>query len=164
MIKIEKDGKKIQIDILDYEFPNREDTGGIPTDEQLEEMGGRDYDANWLNVGFECYDEKYEWKTVDPCLLSWELEDIMTWFVNLAEGREENNDTPQMFFTEPCVGIYQKKLDDDHYKFRFALAYEVAPPEEYRNGEYYMDFVLSRAEIAEIADTIAMAAAAFPER
>ncbi len=164
MIKIEKDGKKIQIDILDYEFPNREDTGGIPTEEQLEAMGGRDYDANWLNVGFECYDEKYEWKTVDPCLLSWELEDIMTWFVNMAEGREENNNSPQMFFTEPCVGIYQRKLDDDHFKFRFALAYEVAPPEEYRNGEYYMDFVLSREELAAIADSIAAAAAAFPVR
>ena len=164
MIKIEKDGKKIQIDIVNYEFPNREDTGGIPTEEQLEAMGGRDEDANWLDVSFDCYDEKYKWSAIDPCLLSWELEDIMTWFVNLAEGREEENTAPQMFFTEPCVGIFQKKLDDDNYRIRFALTYEVAPPEEYKNGEYIMEFVVSRAELAQIADSVAMAAAAFPER
>lgn len=164
MIKIEKDGKKIQIDIVNYEFPNREDTGGIPTEEQLEAMGGRDEDANWLDVSFDCYDEKYKWNAIDPCLLSWELEDIMTWFVNLAEGREEENTAPHMFFTEPCLGIFQKKLDDDNYRIRFALTYELAPPEEYKNGEYIMEFVLSRAELAEIADSVAMSAAAFPER
>ena len=164
MINIEKDGKKIKIDVLDYEFPNREDTGGIPTEEQLEEMGGHDYDANWLNIGFECYDEKYEWKAMDPCLLSWELEDLMAWFVNLAEGRDEEGTAKQMFFTEPCVGIFQKKIDENNFKLRFALAYETAPPEEYKNGEYFMDFVVSRQELATIADNIAMAAAAFPER
>lgn len=164
MIKVEKDGKKFQIDVLDYEFPNREDTGGIPTEQQLEEMGGRDYDANWLNIGFECYDKKYEWKAVDPCLLSWELEDLMDWFVNLAEDRDVENAAPQMAFTEPCFGILQKRLDENNFKLRFVLAYETAPPEEYHNGEYFMDFVLSRQELADIANNIAMAAAAFPER
>ena len=159
------DGHKLKIEILDYEFPNREDTGGIPTPEQLEELeDGRDYDANWLMLRFTGFNGEQAWEATDPCLLTWEVESILDWFVRMAEGIEPENISPTMFFLEPCFTLYQHHNDDDTYRIRFALSFELAPPDEQRGAEYYMDFTLTRDEIAQMTNGIAEALSRFPAR
>ena len=166
MISLQNEnGQKLKIEILDYEFPNIEDLGGPMTQDQMDELEiDKDYDANWLDVQFTCENATTQWDAVDPCLLTWELEDLMTWFFNMAEAVDPENITTNLFFIEPCFTLYQKRLDDDHYRVRFALSFEVAPPNEAKGAEYYMDFNLSRKEIGSLANNIALALAEFPPR
>ncbi len=160
-----KEGHTLKIEVLDYEFPNREDTGGIPTEADLEKLeDGRDYDANWLNLQFTGDNGQEQWQAVDPCLLTWELQVVLDWFVSMAEGVDEENISPSLFFLEPCFTLYQRKINDDTYRVRFALSFELAPPSEPQGAEYYMDFELSREELAEIANGIAADLAKHPAR
>ena len=50
------------------------------------------------------------------------------------------------------------------YRIRFALSFELAPPDEQRGAEYYMDFTLTRDEIAQMTNGIAEALSRFPAR
>jgi hypothetical protein len=166
MINLENEnGQKLKLEILDYEFPNIEDLGGPMTQAQMEELEiDRDYDANWLNVQITAENQTTKWDVVDPCMLTWELENLLTWFVNMAEDIETENLATSLFFIEPCITLYQMRLDDDNYRIRFALSFELAPPNEARGAEYYMDFNLSRKEIAVLADNIAVALSKYPPR
>jgi hypothetical protein len=164
MIHVEKDGKKVRIDVLDYEFPNRDDIGGVPSPQQLERMGGKDEDANWLNLQFDCSDSKYAWKVQDPSMSTYDMKDLLDWFVVLSEGNADSMIAPYITFTDATVTIFQQPAGADMRLIRFIFAYDVLPEDEMAHGEYIIDFVLNRGEIAQIATDIAEAMAKFPIR
>ena len=164
MIHVEKDGKKVRIDVIDYEYPDRDDIGGIPTPQQLEKMGGRDEDANWLNLQFDCADDRYAWKVQDPSMSAYDMKDMLDWFVVLSEGSRDGLTSPYFSFSDNTVTIFQQAMGSDLRLLRFIFAFDVVPPEEYQKGEYIVDFVLNRGEIAQIATDIAEAMAKFPVR
>ena len=160
-----ENGQKLELEVLGYEFPDMADLGGPMTQEQMQELEiDKDYDANWLNVELHGENAEIKWEAIDPCLLTWELEDIMTWFFHMAEDIETENLATSLLFMEPCISLYQMRVDEDHYRIRFALSFEMAPPNEHSGAEYYMDFHLSRKEIAVLADNIAMTLAKYPPR
>jgi len=160
-----ENGQKLKIEVLNYEFPNMEDLGGPMTKEQMEELDiDKDYDANWLDIKVTGENAATKWDVVDPCMLTWELEAMMTWFFNMAEDVEPENIATNLFFIESCITLYQMRLDDDHYRIRFALSFELAPPNEPTGAEYYMDFNLSRKEIGALANNIAAILAQYPPR
>ena len=87
---------------------------------QFPEARGDD-DANWLMIEGECSLNDRSWRFTDPCLETWEAEDLATWLEAVAAGRAV---PPDKVFTEPNLEFHLvggKML-------RIVFSLESAPP------------------------------------
>lgn len=164
MINLKKGDKSISIEVMDYEFPDLADLGGPVPQEVLDEYGvDYDYDSNWLCLKLSCENAGVIWEREDPFLLTWEMDTLLAWFRNLAESEDRDNISPMLFFIEPCFSLYQNE-ENGIIHLRFALSMELVPPAHPQGMEYYMDFDLTREEVADVTLGLASAMAKFPKR
>jgi hypothetical protein len=58
------DNQTVELRVTNYQFPD------ISFDQ---------YDSNWLNVYLKVESKLGNWQTIDPALLTWEVEEIIDW-------------------------------------------------------------------------------------
>lgn len=102
------DGASVELRAVGYEFPD-----AIPS-------GPDDWDANWLVVRGEVRTGTGEaWAFKDPCLATWEAQDLADWLEAAAAGRFPATVAPSEYsdgmltFLEPNVAFSIARLDED---------------------------------------------------
>lgn len=112
------DGTEFALRVDGYEFPT------------LPGVGPDDWDANWLVVSGELtLADGRRHSFSEPCLTTWEADDLRTWLASLADGRvPAEREGPALVFTEPCVAFAASRLEDDGVEVRAYLSLEAEPP------------------------------------
>jgi hypothetical protein len=98
--------------IVGYQFPDATDLD----------------DANWLMISGECSLEGRQWTFTDPCLETWDMEELASWLEALAAGR---NTKPFLAFTEPNLEFQVVKGNT----LRVIFSLETAPEKDFRAPE-----------------------------
>ena len=140
MLNLKNDNATLQISVCGYEF----------------EVTNDKYDDNWLNVKLFLTDylNDYNFNTIDPCLLTFELNDLKRWFEDIKEKGDFNK---EISFIEPCLSF---ELIDG--KLRIILNYNFNPKDS--NKPYYFDISLENLNISLIIRDILTVMNKFPER
>jgi len=105
---IGENGATFDLMIEGYQFPE------ITTD---------DWDSNWLMVCGQVKHPQGAWNFCDPCLTTFELEQLAEWFDGVAKG---NVDSDNGYFTEPNLHFEYVTMPISAIQVTFA--HESAPP------------------------------------
>jgi hypothetical protein len=70
-----ENNQTVEIKIHNYEFPDKLDG---------------EYDRNWLDIYLKVQNSDWEWETIDPSLLTWDVKALIEWFRIIA-----NNEKPK---------------------------------------------------------------------
>jgi hypothetical protein len=81
------------------------------------------WDANWLVVRGRVEHPRGNWTFRDPCLTTFELEQLAAWFEGVGAGEA---DPASGYFTEP--NLHFEYAATPHPAIHVKLAYESAPP------------------------------------
>ncbi|MEQ9385333.1 MAG: hypothetical protein RIF36_26005 [Imperialibacter sp.] len=99
----------------------------------------RDYDGNWLNIYLSVNSQQGNWQTIDPSLLTWEVEELAGWLLDLSDNREPKY--RHLEFIEPNISF--KLLNDfcDNLKqLRIHFKLESRPRSAAPDEEFFVDF------------------------
>ena len=140
-ITLAENDKRLELDILGYEFPDAE---------------GDYFDANWLNVGVVYDDGSLSFRQVDSCLLSFELEELTGTLDAILEGRETGTITD---FTEPYLTLSVTRTGE-RFDMQVRFVYDTGSPWKEVSVCQGMD----RRELAELNDGLKEMYARFPRR
>lgn len=122
------------------------------------------YDADWLNVKIRASHPKGNWSATQPCLLTWEVIELVEWFKSLA------NDGPlhsRKSFIEPELSF--EWLMQPNGLLRVYLDYELRPPWSPYHGpheepEFFLQCAISKKGLDLLSSSLAAEAARFPVR
>jgi hypothetical protein len=67
-----RDGQTLELRILGYQFPD---------------LGTSEYDSNWLVVTGKVTHSRGSWQFTNPCLLTFEAEQLATWMDRVAHAK-----------------------------------------------------------------------------
>jgi hypothetical protein len=88
-MRLGNESTQIELEVESYQFP---------------EFSDEKYDSNWLIIkGTVKYAEE-QWTFRDPCLLTWEAEEIVEWLEALSSGHDTAED---LTFIEPTISFRQ---------------------------------------------------------
>ncbi|KAA9298516.1 MULTISPECIES: hypothetical protein [Aerococcus] len=102
-----EEDKRLTVDILGYEFKDLSANDDI-------------FDRNWLKLEFSYSDSVKSFKQVDPCLLSFELGEIIESIHWLISGKETE---VLRTFTEPYLSLAITQIDSC-YVFQISFVYD----------------------------------------
>lgn len=74
--------------LVGYQFPELEDV---------------EYDSNWLNVKIALSHQRGKWSTIDPALLTYEVQWLIDWLKAVSARKYDNR---QVSFMEPCLSFH----------------------------------------------------------
>jgi hypothetical protein len=86
-------GRRLELTLVAYEFPEIEDDR---------------WDSNWLVVRISAADDTDSWTAEDPCLLTWEVDELADWLDAVAEPPATVAD---LEFTEPNLMFERIEAD-----------------------------------------------------
>ena len=138
---------RLILEVLGYQFPKNESDRS---------------DLNWLRIAGRVRANRRSWKFVDPCLTTFELEQLRRWFLDVQARRFP---VKTCSFTEPNLEFSYDELTGK-LEVRFRL--ESAPPElpvgedRFEGGAIRLDF--SSSDAAKVVAGIDHALQRFPER
>ena len=143
------DGSLFEMSVGSYQFPD---------------IQNEPYDSNWLLIRIHVVHPRGEWTTVDPCLLTDELEDLANWFGAIAEGKAAD---VEQNFTEPNL-MFRLRETPEGRSLRVYFELESRPswaesrvsPEE----DLFLDFPLGELDLARAAEELRGELALYPER
>ena len=142
------DNQFVELKITNYQYPTSLD---------------RDWDGNWLNIYLKVESKVGNWQTVDPSLTTWEIQEIIEWFNDLA-----NNSKPKwtdMEFTEPNLSLYLKNnFNDLKKRIRIKFDLECRPKSATEDKEYFVDFEVDNIELKRLADELTSELKRYPIR
>jgi hypothetical protein len=136
----------LELQILGYQFPDIHE----------------DWDANWLIISGSVTHPKGSWRFSNPCLTTFELEQLAEWLDGVAHGIPEPDSG---YFTEPCLEF--RFGSEPQPTIKVALAHEGSPP--WLTGDDRLEGITLRFPIPQ-NDPVQLARAAreflakFPER
>jgi hypothetical protein len=140
--------QSVEIKIINYQFPD---------------IAYNIYDSNWLNIYLNVKSNLGNWQTIDPSLLTKEVQDLIFWFENLA--RNEKPKWLDQEFTEPNLAFY---LLNSHKsaikKIKIVFSLESRPNPADDSKEYFVEFHASNSKLIEIANEFRYELAKYPER
>lgn len=133
---------ELKINVVGYQFPAIEN---------------EPYDADWLNIKIQVKHPKGNWKATDPCLLTFELKQLIEWFEKICEEKEVEE---HLYFIEPCL-----EFQTLTGKLRVFFSYDFAPPwiKDYAE-EFFIDFTVSQKELKRAAQELHKELEIFPIR
>lgn len=144
-----QEGDYLEFSIKNYEFPDLEP-------DQYEE-----YDANWLEIAIKAKDSEYQWEAACPCLLTWEAKSVLDFFRAFAEGRAYD----KLYFEGPELFFGAAGRDDGKCLITCGLWLDMHPYSfEDDVDPYYMNFLMTREELAEEVNSFALEISHFPRR
>ena len=124
--------------LVGYQFPALED------DED---------DSNWLNVKIAVSHQGGKWSTVDPALLTYEVQWLIDW---LRAVSARNYDNRHQVFTEPCLSFHLSPAEGQPDELIIGLSYEFRPPWASKdlNEEYEIVFSLTSVDLMGAAQSL----------
>lgn len=138
----------VEIRITNYQFPNTKD---------------REYDGNWLNIYLKVKSDTGNWQTVDPSLLTWEVQELIDWFEQLS--RNEKPRWKEQGFVEPNLSFYLLNSHNDfEKKFIIEFKLESRPLSAKDDEKYFMEFHTTNSRLTDIAKGFRDELAKYPER
>lgn len=148
------EGSFFELNLAGYQYP-------ADVESPLPEM-----DLNWLEVCIRARTpEGLEWQATDPCLLTWELEELARW---LEMHSYDDKAFPFMDFTEPCLSLdVQHQGRASHSAIlQVQLACELAPPDAAGKGsaDVVLRFAVSDDDLAAVALACRALCTRFPRR
>src|SRR6476469_4979347 len=103
------DGSEIELHLTCYQFP---------------EIMNEYWDANWLMISLRVQAPQGSWHTIDPALLTWEVQELAGWLEALASNQTA---IQPIEFTEPCLAFAVTDQSGDTVNLQVRLAYEFRP-------------------------------------
>jgi len=134
--------------LVGYQFPALEDV---------------EYDSNWLNVKIAVSHQGSKWSTVDPALLTYEVQWLIDW-LRAVSAREYDN--RHLVFIEPCLSFHLSPAEGDPDKLVIGLSHEFRPP--WASGdpgeEYEIVFSLKSIDPTGAAQSLENQLRQYPQR
>lgn len=138
----------VELRIMNYQFPG---------------TSNRDYDGNWLNIYLKVDSELGKWQTIDPSLLTWEVEELINWLHTLS-----NNIVPEnklLEFLEPNLSFELLSTPTDSVKqFKFIFQLESRPKSANEEDEYYVIFEANQEYLNQLANDLSSELKKYPMR
>ena len=142
------DKQTIEIKITNYQYPA---------------SLNRDWDGNWLNIYLKVESKVGNWQTVDPSLTTWEIQELIDWFNDLAKNTKPK--WTDMEFTEPNLSLYlQNDFNDINKLIRIKFDLESRPKSATEDKEYYVDFEANNSELKRLANDLTSELKKYPIR
>ncbi|HUR11705.1 MAG TPA: hypothetical protein VM012_10075 [Flavitalea sp.] len=141
------DGQKVELTIAGYQFPDNKEG---------------ELDSNRLQIAMKISGHRWNWETVDCCLTTFEVKDLIKWFRNLSgnKGLQYTN----MFFEESNLAfeLIGSNTTVKTIQIRFGAAGRPVSMNE--EGDYFINFNFTNEELANLADELKTEYLRFPER
>jgi hypothetical protein len=136
---------RFELEIGSYQFP----------------ISDEKYDSNWLVVNGTVEHAGEQWTFQDPCLLTWEAEEIVAWLEALSSGRQAQAD---LSFVEPNISF--RWLSDNMLCVMLWL--EALPPSKRSSTELgeelSIQFSVTPASLHQAAQEFRTQLVRFPQR
>lgn len=121
------------------------------------------WDANWLMISGAVRDADEAWTFRDPCLTTWEADDLLRFLRQPLHSVVESID-----FTEPNVSLQLTASSPEAVTITFTFRGEAAPvgtPDDVRWDEgHHVDLTVPREALQHASDQWAAELYAFPPR
>lgn len=88
--------QSVEIRVNNYQFPETDD---------------RNYDGNWLHIYLNVRSDMGNWQSVDPSLLTWEIQELIDWLDQLSKN--EKSKWKKMDFIEPNISFELMNSEND---------------------------------------------------
>ena len=136
------------MDVVAYEFP---------------EVKFDRFDSNWLLLNFRIKTPQGEWSATQPCMLTWELSDLATWFEDIAKRLPS---ATKFDFMEPELSL---EWTANKSTLRLYLDYGLRPqwkPYIGRDREevFFLECMVTSASLLKTAKSLKLLAQKFPLR
>ncbi len=141
------DNQKFKIAIWGYQFPK---------------ILYKKYDSNWLRIYIEVDSKMGKWEAIDPCLLTWEFEEITNWLkaIKQCERVEEH-----LEFIEPNLSFSLTENSDNLVKIKVHFDLESKPQSAKEDDKFFIDFIVDRElELGGLIKKFEMELSKFPMR
>lgn len=134
--------------LVGYQFPELEDV---------------EYDSNWLNVKIAVNDQGDKWSTIDPALLTYEVQDLIDWLRAVSARKYDNR---ELVFMEPCLSFRLSPPEGDPEKLVIELSHEFRPSwaSEDPDEEYEIEFSLTSIDLISAAQSLEDQLRRYPQR
>jgi hypothetical protein len=142
-------GTQIELTIIGYEYPDK--TSSVQ-DSRVS------YDANWLIVAVRYQSVDGAWEFTRPCLLTWEIERLVSWLHAVADKQDRN---PTIEFTEPRVTFEVLAVDAELISLRMECLQAGRPN---RKISMWADMMVTVKDLHAAAEALRSELARFPIR
>src|SRR6185503_445386 len=109
-MELKVDNNSFVMSLVGYQFPGLENV---------------EYDSNWLNVKIAVSYQDGKWSTVDPALLTYEVQSLIDWLRAVSARKDEER---HLVFIEPCLSFHLSPDEGEPDKLIIELSHEFRPP------------------------------------
>ena len=138
----------VELKIHNYEFSDQLDN---------------EYDRNWLEIFIKIKSKDWEWETIDPSLLTWDVKALIEWFRMIA-----NNEQPkktEISNLEPNISFFLlNEYKENENKFKIKLDAESRPPHVENGKESSFIFNVNKTELKLLINELETELKKFPVR
>jgi len=132
------------------------------TNYQFPKITNCEYDSNWLLVYLKVKSECGNWQTVDPSLLTSDVNEIINWFEKLSKN--EKSEFKTLDFMEPNLEFELIKSQADLKTVRIKFDLESRPQNANDEKEYFVDCEMNNMELNKVAEELKKELEPYPER
>jgi hypothetical protein len=129
MIELKNEHSSFQLEVIRYQYPDY----------------SNEYDGNWLMIKVTATKDSLKWSITDPCLLAWEIQEIVEWFNALANNKKMESSWVR--FTEPNLWFNYVEIAEEKVRVSIYFDAELLPPEWDKNKDCFIDFELTKNEL-----------------
>lgn len=144
------DNQIVELKIIGYEFPD------------LKYADDND-DRNWLKIYLNVKSNLGNWNNIDPALMTVEVEQLVCWFLDLAENKEPKwND---ISFMEHNISFdLLNKFNDIIKLIRITFDQEFLPKNANDDDDYFVDFEADNVGLKRLAEDLKTELEKYPYR
>ena len=143
-------GYALKLTLVGYQFP---------------EMIHEPYDSNWLIVDIDVTTPDRSWRASDPCLLTYEVEQLADWLEQAANGTADNQ---VCRFMEPCLQFELLDLEGGTHHLRVMFDLELRPdwPTALagERDDIWIDLQVDRHKLLQAAQALREQLFRYPQR
>jgi hypothetical protein len=129
MIELKNEHSSFKFEIIGYQFPDY----------------SNEYDGNWLMIKVTVIKDSLKWSKTDPCLFTWEIQEIAEWFDKVANNQKLKSSWIR--FTEPSLWFNYAEITNEKVRVSIYFDAELLPPNWDENKECFIDFELTKNEL-----------------
>ncbi len=124
------------------------------------------YDSNWLQVRVDVTTSQGLWSAIEPCLLTYEIEQLADWLDHVVVV--DPNTNSMCSFTEPCL-CFERVVDQEgQICLRIYFELEVRPPwapaRQASQEDIWIDFPLEVIDIPSATQSLRVQLQRYPQR
>ena len=143
-------GSSLEMTLVGYQFPDLET---------------KEYDSNWLLIKIDAVHSKGQWTSVDPSLLTYEVQRLADWLAAIARGQKVD-DTEE--FMEPNLSFRLANLDTGARTLRVYFELESRPPwaksDTANENDFWLEFPLGDLDLEAAARQLRDELRRYPQR